>query len=179
MLILSDIEGNFEDPAKIITGQSCHWRRSSTGHLKKNHLVLGRWFRRQGTMVTEVLLVYYSAGRKSKSSGWLCTLYTGAITRSWTWVTTCAMSQDDTCGTLHWMKTSYMSIIGPEGGDRLRWLATKKCDRTNWWYSFHARRHFPVCKQMNIHWMNLMISQGLFYTDTTYEYSWQATEYIV
>jgi hypothetical protein len=24
MLILSDIEGNFEDPAKIITGQSCH-----------------------------------------------------------------------------------------------------------------------------------------------------------
>jgi inorganic pyrophosphatase/exopolyphosphatase len=76
MLVISDIEGNFEAFRKLLQGnqvidENFNWT------FGKDHLVLAGDFVDRGVMVNRSIMVYLFIGRKSKSCGRLCSLYIG------------------------------------------------------------------------------------------------------
>jgi hypothetical protein len=168
MLILSDIEGNFEALRKLLQGNhviddDLNWT------FEKNHLVLVGDFVDRGTMVTEVLWFIYSLEEKAKAAGGYVHYILGNheimnMSNDLRYV------QDRYLRNAALMKTSYMQLFGP-GAEIGRWLATKNVTERIGDILFMHGGISQYVNMMNIPLNELNDISRPFYTDTTYEYS--------
>lgn len=167
MLILSDIEGNFEAFRKLLQGnhvidENLNWT------FEKNHLVLVGDFVDRGTMVTEVLWLIYSLEEKAKAAGGYVHYILGNheimnMSNDLRYV------QQRYLRNAALMNKSYMQLFGPDA-EIGRWLATKNVTERVGDILF---THGGISQYVNM--MNTPLNElndlvRPFYTDTTYEY---------
>ncbi|HEV8504518.1 MAG TPA: metallophosphoesterase [Chitinophagaceae bacterium] len=167
MLILSDIEGNFEAFRKLLQANHVidddfNWT------FEKNHLVLIGDFVDRGTMVTEVLWLIYSLEEKAKAAGGYVHYILGNheimnMSNDLRYV------QPRYLRNAALMNTSYMKLFGPDA-EIGRWLATKNVTERVGDILFMHGGISQYINMMNIPLKELNDLVRPFYTDTTYEY---------
>jgi hypothetical protein len=167
MLVISDIEGNFEALRKLLQGskvidENFNWT------FGKDHLVLVGDFVDRGTMVTEVLWLIYSLEEKAKAAGGYVHFILGNHE---------IMNMANENDYVHerymqhsvLMNKPYMQLFGADA-EIGRWLATKNIvERIGHTLFMHA----GISGYMNMLNMPLKELNELtrpFYTDTTYKY---------
>ena len=168
MLVISDIEGNFEAFRKLLQAnhvidEDFNWT------FGKDHLVLTGDFVDRGTMVTEVLWLIYSLEEKAKAAGGYVHYILGNHE---------IMNMSDDLGYVQEryiahagiMNIPYVQLFGPNA-ELGRWLATKntverigKILFTHGGISSYMNRLAIPLKELN------QITRP-YYTDTTYKYS--------
>ena len=167
MLVISDIEGNFEAFRKLLQGnkvidENFNWT------FGKDHLVLVGDFVDRGKMVTEVLWLIYSLEEKAKDAGGYVHYILGNHE---------IMNMADELDYVNeryiqhaqLMNKPYMQLFGPNA-EIGRWLATKNVvERVGNTLFTHA----GISGYMNM--LNLSLKElneitRPFYTDTTYKY---------
>jgi len=168
MLILSDIEGNFEAFRKLLQANHVidddfNWT------FEKNHLVLIGDFVDRGTMVTEVLWLIYSLEEKAKAAGGYVHYILGNheimnMSNDLRYV------QQRYLRNAALMKKSYMQLFGPDA-EIGRWLATKNVTERIGDILFMHGGISQYVNMMNIPLNELNDIVRPFYTDTTYNYS--------
>jgi hypothetical protein len=167
MLILSDIEGNFEAFRKLLQANHVidndyNWT------FEKNHLVLIGDFVDRGTMVTEVLWLIYSLEEKAKAAGGYVHYILGNheimnMSNDLRYV------QQRYLRNAALMNTSYMQLFGADA-EIGRWLATKNVTERIGDVLFTHGGISQYLNMMNIPLKELNDLARPFYTDTTYEY---------
>ena len=167
MLILSDIEGNFEAFRKLLQANHVidddfNWT------FEKNHLVLIGDFVDRGTMVTEVLWLIYSLEEKAKAAGGYVHYILGNheimnMSNDLRYV------QQRYLRNAALMKKSYMQLFGPDA-EIGRWLATKNVTERIGDILFMHGGISQYVNMMNIPLKELNDLARPFYTDTTYAY---------
>ncbi len=168
MLILSDIEGNFEAFRKLLQANhviddNFNWT------FEKNHLVLVGDFVDRGTMVTEVLWLIYSLEEKARAAGGYVHYILGNheimnMSNDLRYV------QNRYMRNAALMNKSYMQLFGPDA-EIGRWLATKNVTERVGDILFMHGGISQYVNMMNISLKELNDLVRPFYTDTTYEYS--------
>lgn len=168
MLILSDIEGNFEAFRKLL--QASHVIDDNFNWtFEKNHLVLIGDFVDRGTMVTEVLWLIYSLEEKAKAAGGYVHYILGNheimnMSNDLRYV------QPRYLRNAALMKKDYMQLFGRDS-EIGRWLATKNVTERVGDILFMHGGISQYVNTMNIRLNELNDLVRPFYTDTTYEYS--------
>src|SRR5204862_8326609 len=167
MLILSDIEGNFQAFRKLLQANhviddNFNWT------FGKNDLVLIGDFVDRGTMVTEVLWLIYSLEEKAKAAGGYVHYILGNheimnMSNDLRYV------QQRYLRHAALMNKSYMQLFGPDA-EIGRWLATKNVTERVGDILF---MHGGISQYVNM--MNMQVQElndlvRPFYTDTTYQY---------
>ena len=168
MLVISDIEGNFEAFRKLLQGnqvidENFNWT------FGKDHLVLAGDFVDRGAMVTEVLWLIYSLEEKAKAAGGYVHYILGNheimnMANELDYVNERYIQHAKL------MNKPYMQLFGPNA-EIGRWLATKNVvERVGNTLFSHA----GISGYMNMLRMPLKELNEItrpFYTDTTYKYS--------
>ena len=168
MLVISDIEGNFEAFRKLLQGnkvidENFNWT------FGKDHLVLSGDFVDRGAMVTEVLWLIYSLEEKAKAAGGYVHYVLGNheimnMANELDYVNERYIQH------AKMMNKPYMQLFGPNA-EIGRWLATKNVvERVGNTLFSHA----GISGYMNMLRMPLKELNEItrpFYTDTTYKYS--------
>jgi len=167
MLILSDIEGNFEAFRKLLQANHVidddfNWT------FEKNHLVLIGDFVDRGTMVTEVLWLIYSLEEKAKAAGGYVHYILGNheimnMSNDLRYV------QQRYLRNAALMNKSYMQLFGPDA-EIGRWLATKNVAERVGDILFMHGGISQYINTMNIPLKELNDLVRPLYTDTVYEY---------
>lgn len=167
MLIVSDIEGNFEALRKLLQANHVidddfNWT------FEKNHLVLTGDFVDRGTMVTEVLWLIYSLEEKAKAAGGYVHYILGNheimnMSNDLRYV------QQRYLRNAALMNKSYMQLFGRDA-EIGRWLATKNVTERIGDVLFMHAGISQYVNMMNIPLNELNDLVRPFYTDTTYEY---------
>ena len=168
MLVISDIEGNFEALRKLLQGsqvidENFNWT------FGKDHLVLVGDFVDRGVMVTEVLWFIYSLEEKAKAAGGYVHYILGNH-EIMNMADELDYVQERYIQHAKLMNKPYMQLFGPNA-EIGRWLATKNVvERVgNTLFS-----HGGISGYMNMLRMPLKELNEItrpFYTDTTYKYS--------
>ena len=168
MLVISDIEGNFEALRKLLQGnhvidENFNWT------FGKDHLVFVGDFVDRGKMVTEVLWLIYSLEEKAKAAGGYVHYILGNHE---------IMNMSNDLTYVHeryiqfaaLMNRPYMQLFGPDS-EIGRWLATKNVvERIGNTLFTHGGISTYVNK-LNISLKELNEITRPYYTDTTYKYS--------
>src|SRR4029078_3704060 len=167
MLILSDIEGNFEALRKLLQANHVidddfNWT------FEKNHLVLIGDFVDRGTMVTEVLWLIYSLEEKAKAAGGYVHYILGNHE---------IMNMSDEIDYVQeryiqhaqLMNKPYMQLFG-QNSEIGRWLATKNVIERVGNTLFTHGGVSGYLNSLNISLKELNEITKPFYTDTTYRY---------
>jgi len=168
MLVISDIEGNFEAFRKLLQGnqvidENFNWT------FGKDHLVLAGDFVDRGVMVTEVLWFIYSLEEKAKAAGGYVHYILGNheimnMANELDYVNERYIQHAKL------MNKPYMQLFGPNA-EIGRWLATKNVvERVGNTLFSHA----GISGYMNMLRLPLKELNEItrpFYTDTTYKYS--------
>ena len=168
MLVISDIEGNFEAFRKLLQGnqvidENFNWT------FGKDHLVLAGDFVDRGVMVTEVLWFIYSLEEKAKAAGGYVHYILGNheimnMANELDYVNERYIQHAKL------MNKHYMQLFGPNA-EIGRWLATKNVvERVGNTLFSHA----GISGYMNMLRLPLKELNEItrpFYTDTTYKYS--------
>ena len=168
MLVLSDIEGNFEAMRKLLQGnqvidENFNWT------FGKDHLVLVGDFVDRGMMVTEVLWLIYSLEEKAKAAGGYVHYILGNHEIM-------NMSDDLDYVQERYLKHAellnkpYMQLFGPDA-EIGRWLATKNVAERVGNTLFTHGGISSYMNNLNISLKELNDITRPFYTDTTYKYS--------
>lgn len=168
MLVISDIEGNFEALRKLLQAaqvidENFNWT------FGKDHLVLVGDFLDRGTMVTEVLWFIYSLEDKAKAAGGYVHYILGNHE---------IMNMSDELDYVQerylkhaeLMNKPYMQLFGPNA-EIGRWLATKNVAERIGNTLF---THGGISSYMNMLAIPLKELNDItrpFYTDTTYKYA--------
>lgn len=168
MLVISDIEGNFEALRKLLQGNKViddnfNWTYG------KDHLVLVGDFVDRGTMVTEVLWLIYSLEEKAKAAGGYVHYILGNHE---------IMNMSDENDYVHerykqhaqLMNKPYMQLFGPNS-EIGRWLATKNIIERIGNTLFTHGGVSGYLNNLNISLKELNAITKPFYSDTTYKYS--------
>ena len=167
MLVISDIEGNFEAFRKLLQGnqvidENFNWT------FGKDHLVLAGDFVDRGAMVTEVLWFIYSLEEKAKAAGGYVHYILGNheimnMANELDYVNERYIQHAKL------MNKPYMQLFGPNA-EIGRWLATKNVvERVGNTLFSHA----GISGYMNLLRLPLKELNEItrpFYTDTTYKY---------
>jgi len=168
MLVISDIEGNFEAFRKLLQGnkvidENFNWT------FGKDHLVLVGDFVDRGIMVTEVLWLIYSLEEKAKAAGGYVHYILGNHE---------IMNMSDELDYVQeryiqhaqLMNKPYMQLFGPNA-EIGRWLATKNVvERVGNTLFMHGGIS-AYLNSLNISLKELNEITRPYYTDTTYKYS--------
>src|SRR5688572_17198605 len=168
MLVISDIEGNFEALRKLLQGnkvidENFNWTYG------KDHLVLVGDFVDRGTMVTEVLWLIYSLEEKAKAAGGYVHFILGNHEIM-------NMSNENDYVNERYkqhaqlMNKPYMQLFGPNS-EIGRWLATKNVIERIGNTLFTHGGVSGYLNNLNISLKELNAITKPFYTDTTYKYS--------
>ena len=168
MLVISDIEGNFEALRKLLHGnkvidENFNWT------FGKDHLVLVGDFVDRGAMVTEVLWLIYSLEEKAKAAGGYVHYILGNHE---------IMNMADELDYVNeryiqhaqLMNKPYMQLFGPNA-EIGRWLATKNIAERVGHTLFTHGGISGYLNMLNIPLKELNEIARPFYTDTTYKYS--------
>ena len=167
MLVISDIEGNFEAFRKLLQGnkvidENFNWT------FGKDHLVLVGDFVDRGKMVTEVLWLIYSLEEKAKAAGGYVHYILGNH-EIMNMANEIDYVNERYIQHAQLMNKPYMQLFGPNA-EIGRWLATKNVvERVGNTLFTHA----GISGYMNL--LNLSLKElneitRPFYTDTTYKY---------
>jgi hypothetical protein len=167
MLVISDIEGNFEAMRKLlqvnhVIDENFNWT------FNKDHVVFVGDFVDRGKMVTEVLWLIYSLEEKAKAAGGYVHYILGNHE---------IMNMSNDLGYVHeryiqhaaLMNKDYMQLFGPHS-EIGRWLATKNVAERIGNILF---THGGISSYMNMIAVPLKELNEItrpFYTDTTYQY---------
>ena len=167
MLVISDIEGNFEAFRKLLQGnkvidENFNWT------FGKDHLVLAGDFVDRGKMVTEVLWLIYSLEEKAKAAGGYVHYILGNHE---------IMNMADELDYVNeryiqhaqLMNKPYMHLFGPNA-EIGRWLATKNIAERIGNTLFTHGGISGYLNNLNIPLKELNEITRPFYTDTTYKY---------
>ncbi len=167
MLVMSDIEGNFEAFRKLLQGngvidENFNWTYG------KDHLVLVGDFVDRGTMVTEVLWLIYSLEEKAKAAGGYVHYILGNHE---------IMNMSDELDYVQeryiqhaqLMNKPYMQLFGANS-EIGRWLATKNVIERVGNTLFTHGGVSGYLNNLNISLKELNEITRPFYTDTTYRY---------
>ena len=167
MLVISDIEGNFEAFRKLLQGnkvidENFNWT------FGKDHLVLVGDFVDRGKMVTEVLWLIYSLEEKAKAAGGYVHYILGNHE---------IMNMADELDYVNeryiqhaqLMNKPYMHLFGPNA-EIGRWLATKNVAERIGNTLFTHGGISGYLNNLNIPLKELNEITRPFYTDTTYKY---------
>jgi len=167
MLVISDIEGNFEAFRKLLQGngvidENFNWTYG------KDHLVLVGDFVDRGTMVTEVLWLIYSLEEKAKAAGGYVHYILGNHE---------IMNMSDELDYVQeryiqhaqLMNKPYMQLFG-QNSEIGRWLATKNVIERVGNTLFTHGGVSGYLNSLNISLKELNEITKPFYTDTTYRY---------
>ena len=168
MLVISDIEGNFEALRKLLQGnkvidENFNWTYG------KDHLVLVGDFVDRGTMVTEVLWLIYSLEEKAKAAGGYVHFILGNHEIM-------NMSNENDYVNERYkqhallMNKPYMQLFGPNS-EIGRWLATKNVIERIGNTLFTHGGVSGYLNNLNISLKELNAITKPFYTDTTYKYT--------
>jgi len=168
MLVISDIEGNFEALRKLLQGnkvidENFNWT------FGKDHLVLAGDFVDRGVMVTEVLWFIYSLEEKAKAAGGYVHYILGNH-EIMNMADELDYVQERYIQHAKLMNKPYMQLFGPNA-EIGRWLATKNVVERVGNTLF---THGGISGYMNMLRMPLKELNEItrpFYTDTTYKYS--------
>ena len=168
MLVISDIEGNFEAFRKLLQGnqvidENFNWTYG------KDHLVLVGDFVDRGTMVTEVLWLIYSLEEKAKAAGGYVHYILGNHE---------LMNMSNEIDYVHerykqhaqLMNKPYMQLFGANS-EIGRWLATKNVIERIGNTLFTHGGVSGYLNNLNIPLKEINEITRPFYTDTTYKYS--------
>src|SRR5688572_7586153 len=168
MLVISDIEGNFEAFRKLLQGnqvidENFNWT------FGKDHLVLVGDFVDRGTMVTEVLWLIYSLEEKAKAAGGYVHFILGNHE---------IMNMSNENDYVHerykqhalLMNKPYMQLFGANS-EIGRWLATKNIVERVGNILFTHGGISAYMNSLNISLKELNAITKPFYTDTTYKYT--------
>ena len=168
MLVISDIEGNFEAFRKLLQGnhvidEDFNWT------FGKDHLVFVGDFVDRGTMVTEVLWLIYMLEEKAKAAGGYIHYILGNHE---------IMNMSNDLGyvneryTQHaaLMNEPYMQLFGPNS-EIGRWLATKNIVERVGNILFTHGGISSYVNSLNISLKELNELTRPYYTDTTYNYA--------
>lgn len=168
MLVISDIEGNFEALRKLLEGnhvidENFNWTYG------KDHVVFVGDFVDRGTMVTEVLWFIYSLEEKAKAAGGYVHFILGNHE---------IMNMSNDLNYVHerytqhaaLMNTPYIQLFGP-GAEIGRWLATKNVVERIGNILFTHGGISSYLNRLNIEIKELNEITRPYYTDTTYNYS--------
>src|SRR6187200_790737 len=167
MLVMSDIEGNFEAFRKLLQGngvidENFNWTYG------KDHLVLVGDFVDRGTMVTEVLWLIYMLEEKAKAAGGYVHYILGNheimnMSNDLNYV------QERYIQHAALMNKPYMQLYGPDA-ELGRWLATKNVVERIGNVLFTHGGVSGYLNNLNISLKELNQITRPFYTDTTYSY---------
>src|SRR6188768_144420 len=168
MLVISDIEGNFEAFRKLLQGnqvidENFNWT------FGKDHLVLVGDFVDRGVMVTEVLWFIYSLEEKAKAAGGYVHYVLGNH-EIMNMANELDYVQERYIQHAKLMNKPYMQLFGPNA-EIGRWLATKNVAERVGNTLF---THGGISGYMNMTRISLKELNEItrpFYTDTTYKYS--------
>lgn len=168
MLVISDIEGNFEALRKLLQGnqvidENFNWT------FGKDHVVFVGDFVDRGTMVTEVLWFIYMLEEKAKAAGGYVHYILGNHE---------IMNMSNDLGYVHerytqhaaLMNKPYMQLFGPDA-EIGRWLATKNIVERVGNILFAHGGISAYVNGLNISLKELNEITRPYYTDTTYKYS--------
>ena len=168
MLVISDIEGNFEALRKLLQGnkvidENFNWTYG------KDHLVLVGDFVDRGAMVTEVLWLIYSLEEKAKAAGGYVHFILGNHE---------IMNMSNENDYVHerykqhaqLMNKPYMQLFG-SNSEIGRWLATKNIIERIGNTLFTHGGVSGYLNNLKISLKELNAITKPFYTDTTYKYS--------
>ena len=168
MLVISDIEGNFEAFRKLLQGnqvvdENFNWT------FGKDHLVLVGDFVDRGTMVTEVLWLIYMLEEKAKAAGGYVHYILGNHE---------IMNMSNDLGYVQeryiqhaaLMNKPYMQLYGPDA-EIGRWLATKNVVEKIGNVLFMHGGISSYVNNMNASLKELNEMTRPYYTDTSYKYS--------
>lgn len=168
MLVISDIEGNFEALRKLLQGnhvidENFNWT------FGKDHVVLVGDFVDRGTMVTEVLWFIYMLEDKAKAAGGYIHYILGNHE---------IMNMSNDLGyvneryTQHaaLMNEPYMQLFGPNA-EIGRWLATKNIAERIGHILFTHGGISSYVNSLSISLKELNELTRPYYTDTTYKYA--------
>jgi len=167
MLVISDIEGNFEAFRKLLQGnqvidENFNWT------FGKDHLVLSGDFVDRGAMVTEVLWFIYSLEEKAKAAGGYVHYILGNH-EIMNMANELEYVNERYIQHARLMNKPYMQLFGPNA-EIGRWLATKNVvERVGNTLFSHA----GISGYMNLLRLPLKELNEItrpFYTDTTYKY---------
>jgi hypothetical protein len=167
MLVISDIEGNFEALRKLLQGnhvidENFNWTYG------KDHVVFVGDFVDRGTMVTEVLWFIYMLEEKAKAAGGYVHYILGNHE---------IMNMSDDLGYVHerytqhaaLMNKPYVQLFG-QGAEIGRWLATKNVAERVGNILFTHGGISSYVNYLNIELKELNDMVRPFYTDTLYNY---------
>jgi len=168
MLVLSDIEGNFEALRKLLQGnqvidENFNWT------FGKDHLVLVGDFVDRGMMVTEVLWFIYSLEEKAKAAGGYVHYVLGNH-EIMNMADELDYVQERYIQHAKLMNKPYMQLFGPNA-EIGRWLATKNVVERVGNTLFTHGGISGYMNMMRIPLKELNEITRPFYTDTTYKYS--------
>ena len=168
MLVISDIEGNFEALRKLLQGnkvidENFNWT------FGKDHVVFVGDFVDRGTMVTEVLWLIYMLEEKAKAAGGYVHYILGNHE---------IMNMSNDLGyvneryTQHaaLMNKPYMQLFGPNA-EIGRWLSTKNIVERIGNILFTHGGISAYVNNMNVSIKELNEMTRPYYTDTTFKYS--------
>ena len=168
MLVISDIEGNFEALRKLLQGnkvidENFNWT------FGKDHVVFVGDFVDRGTMVTEVLWFIYMLEEKARAAGGYVHYILGNHE---------IMNMNNDLGYVNeryiqhaaLMNTPYMQLFGPNA-EIGRWLATKNIVERVGNILFAHGGISAYVNSLNISLKELNEITRPYYTDTTYKYS--------
>lgn len=167
MLVVSDIEGNFEALRKLLQGNGViddnfNWT------YEKDHLVLIGDFVDRGTMVTEVLWFIYMLEEKAKAAGGYVHFILGNHE---------IMNMSNDLGYVNerylqhaqLLNRHYMELFGPDA-ELGRWLATKNVAERIGKTLFTHGGFSSYMNQIALPLKDLNDITRAYYTDTTYNY---------
>lgn len=167
MLVLSDIEGNFDALRKLLQGNGViddnfNWTYG------KDHLVLVGDFVDRGTMVTETLWLIYMLEEKAKAAGGYIHFILGNheimnMSNDLDYV------QQRYIQHAQLMNKPYMQLFGQDA-ELGRWLATKNTVERIGKTLFMHGGFSSYMNMMNISLKDLNEMTREYYTDTTYKY---------
>lgn len=168
MLVISDIEGNFEAFRKLLQGnkvidENFNWT------FGKDHLVLVGDFVDRGVMVTEVLWFIYSLEEKAKAAGGYVHYILGNH-EIMNMADELDYVQERYIQHAQLMNKPYMQLFGPNA-EIGRWLATKNVVERVGNTLFTHGGISGYMNMLNISLKELNEITRPFYTDTTYKYS--------
>ena len=167
MLVLSDIEGNFEAFRKLLQGnqvidENFNWT------FGKDHLVLVGDFVDRGVMVTEVLWLIYSLEEKAKAAGGYVHYILGNH-EIMNMANELDYVQERYLQHAKLMNKPYMQLFGPNS-EIGRWLATKNVMERIGNTLFTHGGVSGYLNNLSISLKELNEITRPFYTDTTYKY---------
>lgn len=168
MLVISDIEGNFQALRKLLQGnrvidEDFNWIYG------KDHVVFVGDFVDRGTMVTEVLWLIYSLEEKAKAAGGYVHYILGNHE---------IMNMSNDLNYVHerymqhasLMNRPYMQLFGPDA-EIGRWLATKNVVEKIGNVLFAHGGISTYINYLNVSLKELNEITRPYYTDTTYKYT--------